>query len=270
MTLLYESGAQPCRQLRRSRAASRCRRSKLGGAALDHAPGVDAVHGFCRERAGAAKRRSGPGWPSGAMIIAPITVAAEFCDSPSVARPALRIGIIQNGSCHPSLRLKKSVSKTPLRTSEGTASENKCALISRMYRGSYRRVISCLSFASLPFPRVLPVRESCMQQRRPTNANKAPNALEHKVCHGTEKCLAAVKDDLELCRRCVDRRHWRRGVLLLVCRPSIESPHARPSHGNTRPFPWAAARRRTATRMAFRAERRGRLRRQVWMRETII
>ena len=44
----------------------------------------------------------------------------------------------------------------------------------------------------------------------------------------------------------------------------------RPSYGSARPFPWAAAWRRTAARMAFRAERRGRLRGQVWMRETII
>ena len=29
-------------------------RTEFGGAALDHAPGVDLVHGFCGERAGAA------------------------------------------------------------------------------------------------------------------------------------------------------------------------------------------------------------------------
>jgi hypothetical protein len=31
-----------------------------------------------------------------------------------------------------------------------------------------------------------------------------------------------------------------------VCRPSIESPRARPSYGSACPFPWAAARSRTA------------------------
>jgi hypothetical protein len=43
---------------------------------------------------------------------------------------------------------------------------------------------------------------------------------------------------------------------------------ARRRYGSARPSPRAAAWRRPATRMAFRAERRGRLRRQVWMRKT--
>ncbi|HEY8096238.1 MAG TPA: hypothetical protein VIE65_09160, partial [Methylobacter sp.] len=41
---------------------------------------------------------------------------------------------------------------------------------------------------------------------------------KNKVRHGTERCMAANKDDLEFCRRGVDRRSWRRGILLLVCR----------------------------------------------------
>lgn len=93
---------------------------------------------------------------------------------------------------------------------------------------------------------------------------------KNKVRHGTERCMAANKDDLEFCRRGVDRRRWRRGILLLVCRPSIKSTLACPGYGSTRPSPRAAAGRRTTARMAFRAERRGKLRGQVWVRETIV
>jgi hypothetical protein len=49
--------------------------------------------------------------------------------------------------------------------------------------------------------------------------------------------MAAAKDDLEFCRRGVDRRRWRRGVLLLVSRPSIESTHASPGYGRARRSP---------------------------------
>lgn len=54
--------------------------------------------------------------PSGAIAMAPITVAAEFCDSPSVAMPPDRASMIPNGTYQRGLLSSMTVRRTAARS----------------------------------------------------------------------------------------------------------------------------------------------------------